>query len=102
MFSFQKLLVHFQHFSYLQKHQPVFDELKNVKELRATWEHKILAKSTWELLCSNPVHVFQLIKRLKYFEEYIDPLLKDTECKFRKSEHKNRQVPELLTNVPFK
>ena len=72
----------FQQFSYLQKHQPVFEELKNVKELRETWEQKILAKSTWELLCSNPVHVFQLIKRLKYFEEYIDPLLKDSKCKF--------------------
>ena len=55
-------------FRYLEKHQPVLDELKDVQPPRDP-------EKVWELLCAHPVHVFQLVRRLRFFEEKINPLL---------------------------
>ena len=54
--------------NYLEKHQPVLDELKDVQPPRDP-------EKVRELLCAHPVHVFQLVRRLKFFEEKINPLL---------------------------
>ena len=75
-------------FRYLDKHQPVLDELKDVQPPRDP-------KKVWELLCAHPVHVFQLVRRLKFFEEKINPLLtSESECMylafFRYDVEKNR------------
>ena len=62
--------------NYLEKHQPVLDELKDVQPPRDP-------KKVWELLCAHPVHVFQLVRRLKFFEEKINPLLtSESECMY--------------------
>ena len=63
-------------FRYILKHDPVLEELKDTNVNVGSQK-----KAVWNLLCSNPVHVFQLIRRLKFFEENIDPLLKDTSRK---------------------
>ena len=63
-------------FRYLEKHQPVLDELKDVQPPRDP-------EKVWELLCAHPVHVFQLVRRLKFFEEKINPLLtSESECMY--------------------
>ena len=63
----------FKSYRYISKHDPVLKELKDTYE-----DVNSQKKVVWNLLCSNPVHVFQLINRLRFFEEKIDPLLKDT------------------------
>ena len=64
------------YFRYFLKHNPVLEEIKD-----KVVDDPSLKKAVWNLLCSNPVHVFQLIKRLRFFEENIDPLLRTTSCK---------------------
>ena len=64
------------YFRYFLKHNPVLEEIKD-----KVVNDPSLKKAVWNLLCSNPVHVFQLIKRLRFFEENIDPLLRTTSCK---------------------
>ena len=64
------------YFRYFLKHNPVLEEIKD----KVVDDHS-LKMAVWNLLCSNPVHVFQLIKRLRFFEENIDPLLRTTSCK---------------------
>ena len=60
----------------MEKHQPVLDELKDIQPPRDP-------KKVWELLCAHPVHVFQLVRRLKFFEEKINPLLtSESECMY--------------------
>ena len=48
---------------YLKKHQPVLDELKNASLM--TDRKNNTNKMVWEWLCSHPVHVFQLLRRLR-------------------------------------
>ena len=75
-------------FRYLEKHQPVLDELKDVQPPRdpkkvSNLISPISLKKVWELLCAHPVHVFQLVRRLKFFEEKINPLLtSESECMY--------------------
>ena len=64
------------YFRYFLKHNPVLEEIKD-----KFVDDPSLKMAVWNLLCSNPVHVFQLIKRLRFFEENIDPLLRTTSCK---------------------